>query len=84
MTTSDGRRESAIFLYNPEHRTITIALDNFVTVLGPFKDEEAAAAAAHEFCLAYDVAPQAYSSHKNSRELLSAADIGYNVEAAGD
>lgn len=55
MSQEDNFSGTAKFYYNLEHRTMTIQLEGFVTVLGPFDNEAEAAEAAHEFCVARSI-----------------------------
>ncbi|MDQ0323186.1 hypothetical protein QO002_005392 [Pararhizobium capsulatum DSM 1112] len=62
--------EETVFFYNLSRRTMTIVVDDIVTVLGPFKDEDDASTAALKFCLAQQVVPQAHLWLKTSRTVL--------------
>lgn len=55
MSQEDNFPGTAKFFYNIEHKTMTIQLGGFVTVLGPFDNETEAAEAAHEFCVARSI-----------------------------
>ncbi|MDQ0323669.1 hypothetical protein QO002_006287 [Pararhizobium capsulatum DSM 1112] len=70
METIDAELESAFFVYNPERRTITIVLDDSLTVLGPFKNEDEASTAALEFCMGHHGAPHRSLRHKRLRATL--------------
>ncbi|MDQ0323724.1 hypothetical protein QO002_005931 [Pararhizobium capsulatum DSM 1112] len=44
---------SGTFIFDPKFKTIAVDVGGFVTVLGPFRDEYAAATAAHDFCVTF-------------------------------
>ncbi|MDQ0323524.1 hypothetical protein QO002_005730 [Pararhizobium capsulatum DSM 1112] len=56
MTTSVTGPLSGAFSFDPDSKTISVDVAGFVTVLGPFKDENEAAAAAHDFCVTFAAA----------------------------
>ncbi|MDQ0322207.1 hypothetical protein QO002_004413 [Pararhizobium capsulatum DSM 1112] len=50
MATS-RRPLRATFIYNDDTRTMSVTIEEYSTVLGPFKDQDEAAIAAHAFCI---------------------------------
>ncbi|MDQ0323355.1 hypothetical protein QO002_005561 [Pararhizobium capsulatum DSM 1112] len=52
-----NRRETSplngAFSFDPDTKTISVNVEGFVTVLGPFNNENEAAAAAHDFCVTF-------------------------------
>ncbi|MDQ0323264.1 hypothetical protein QO002_005470 [Pararhizobium capsulatum DSM 1112] len=56
MTMCDANPLSGAFIFDPKSNTITVNVDGFITVLGPFRDEYEAATAAHDFCVTFAAA----------------------------